>query len=221
MGKDPRHTRLKVTTKAPTWFALANWPAAWGAALIFLSFIAQNALLPVYVDEARRLERSQLAISLEQARRDMWHSVYLTEKAQKPLSSAGAVALVSFLEANKTILAWSFGRTSDDAGAYEGKLQSRERTVQQARVLLASGKLEELEALALASGIETAVVLPEDDQRFFDAITSARRGEKMWNIIFLITYTAGALLVGGDALIQRRKAKKASHPMPNSEGSPA
>lgn len=108
MGKDPKHTRTQPS-RPPSWFAVATWPAAWGAALILISFVAQNGLLPIYVDEARRLERSQLAIGIEQARRDMWHAVYLREKEKKPLSFAGGVAAVNTLQANKTILAWSFG----------------------------------------------------------------------------------------------------------------
>lgn len=76
--------------------------------------------------------------------------------------------------------------------------------MQQANLLLASGKLDQLEALAVSSGIETVLLLPEDDQRFFAAINAARAGEKVWNIVFLVAYAVGTLMVGVDALKQRR-----------------
>jgi hypothetical protein len=196
-----------VDNRGISWFRAASAPTAWGSALLFVAFIAQNAIMPLWTDEVRRLERSQLAIDIETARRDLWVVAFADASRTKADPELVATFLVRVLEANKRLLSWSAGRIAQSAEEYSKILADRDITIERARQLAKSRDPSALLPMAARAAKDTEVLLPLHDEKFFEAVDDARSRETRWYWTFVGMYVVGSALVGFDFVRERRRRR--------------
>ncbi len=111
--------------KAPMkWFRPIPWLTLVGSLLIFASWLTQNWLKVHWEGEKAKLERSQLAVDIEQNRMDEWTNTLWQElHREKPSKEVLGLSAQKIIETSSNLSAWIRGRLMDDPVAYSAIIQ--------------------------------------------------------------------------------------------------
>lgn len=171
------------------------WLGVFGATLIFLSWVFQNKTVADATGKRLYLERSQLAIDLQQMRMEHWNAIYLQEKSKpQPSDKIVRVAALKTLQSYGNIVAWSSARLQTNPLKAESDIAEK-NAVQRA---METSTTAEIEAdLTKSFQLENELhIAGEFASRFNAAYTDVTSTENMFTLLFLATYILGSILVG-------------------------
>ena len=108
------------------WFHRIPWLTLMGSLMIFASWLTQNWLKVHWEGEKAKLERSQLAVDIEQNRTDEWTNTLWQElHKEKPSKEVLGLSALKIIETSSNLSAWIRGRLMDDPVAYSRIIQNK------------------------------------------------------------------------------------------------
>lgn len=169
-----------------------------GTLMIFCSWLADNHFGSRWVDDRIRLDRSQLAIDVQEVREEHWRAVYLDEVSKEhPSRTRLGEAGMRYIEANQNLSVWGALRVADDPAEAESFKRRRDSLRVISRMFVAQGRLDSLAALIDRITMEgnrnqESVVMT---QMFFAKVNEVTAKRDLWRDIFFWSFVAGSVLL--------------------------
>ena len=202
----------------PAWIKRLAWrDIPWlyciGAALFFLSWLAEKQLEQEFSRKREELERLQRHISSNHAIAQLWFSDMLLLGTQEPKNSQ-AIAFASLwymefmLNALQSAAAWG-----DENMAERKKfVEMRQSELESAKAAFRDGQYEKV--MSLASHLRTAELqsasrLVSANSQHFNKIEAQR---DFWGWLVLVSYVIGAGLIAFAFIRSRLRARNAAEP---------
>lgn len=133
-------SRQKNARLSRKWFRKVPWVTLMGSLLIFASWLTQNWLKAHWENEKSKLERSQLAVDIEQNRMDEWTNALWQElHKEKPSKEVLGLSALKIIETSSNLSAWIRGRLMDDPAAYRDTIQKKKQLQSDARAMFEKG----------------------------------------------------------------------------------
>ena len=203
--KQPSAQRASQVKLGGSWYQRFPWIAVLGSILIFVSWVFENKYANEATEERLRLERSQMAIDLQQIRMEQWQILYLQEKS-KPDPDQKIVMAAAFkaLQSYANLVSWSFARVrdaqSEAARDIQDKNQVQDNLIRRYKAGDVAALEEDLKNVAtIESQLGIAKKLSEKFNEKYAKVT-ARKERITW--IFLAAYVLGSVMVGVDFMLK-------------------
>jgi len=176
--------------------------------LVFLSWVFQNYFATQATEQRLRLERSQLAIDLQQSRMEQWHILYLQEKSkQEPDANTLTAASFKTLQSYLNVAAWSSVRLRENPADENADVQEKYKVHERLVTLYKSGNLEALEddlrtVIALESQLRISDIFSDEFRKRYARVEER---EKRLTWLFVFTYALGSVMIGADFMLKLRR----------------
>jgi hypothetical protein len=177
-------------------FRRIPWLTLMGSLLIFASWLTQNWLKVHWESEKAKLERSQLAVDIEQNRMDEWTNTLWQElHREKPSKEVLALSALKIIETSSNLSAWIRGRLMDDPVAYRGIIEKKKQLQADARAMFEKGDYDNV---VNASQYLQLLMRDTDDEameQFGYRVDAVNRSQRRYDSIFLLAYILGSGLL--------------------------
>ena len=189
-------SRRKHPVTSRKWYRKIPWLTLIGSLLIFASWLTQNWLKVRWENEKARLERSQLAVDIEQTRMDEWTNTLWQElHKEKPSREVLGLSALKIIETSSNLSAWIRGRLMDDPASYADVIQKKKALQSNARVMFEKGDYENVVKASQYLQLLMKDVDDEAMEHFGYRVSEVNRSQQSYDSIFLFAYIVGSALL--------------------------
>lgn len=187
----------------------STWLTIIGGSIIFWSWIAQNYNKVIWDDKVQLLQRSQLVVDIEEVHRSFWEKAFYDELRRIPLDTLGlANAAIKMTRSRLDLYTWGLARVSDDSVDNSVIMQAKYLIDSVSGLHLKNRNYRPI--FNATNAIDTIFTknYPKLNYKFFEKADEVRIEQERWQMIYIILYVFGSILLGFGYILKKLSEDK-------------